>query len=81
MSETSLQHRPPKEPLADLQNRFPAEFRHGYLSGLTGENQKPCDGGGYPPGFRGWPLERRNAWFSGWNLGNFDREDAHEIRH
>ena len=30
----------------------------------------------YPPGFHGWPLERRNAWFAGFNVGYLDRKRA-----
>lgn len=29
--------------------------------------------GGFPPGFHGWPLGRRNAWFAGFNVGFHDR--------
>ena len=46
----------------ELLAKYPAEFRHGYLSG--------CDAAGYMVGHHTWPLERKNAWFSGWNLGN-----------
>jgi hypothetical protein len=28
---------------------------------------------GYPRGFHSWPLDKRNAWFSGYNLGFHDR--------
>ena len=54
----------------ELLAKYPAEFRHGYLSGYTGEPQPPCDSAGYMVGHHTWPLERKNAWFSGWNLGN-----------
>ena len=54
----------------ELLAKYPAEFRHGYLSGYTGENQPPCDAAGYMIGHHTWPLERKNAWFSAWNLGN-----------
>jgi hypothetical protein len=54
----------------ELLAKYPAEFRHGYLSGYTGENQPPCDAAGYMIGHHTWPLERKNAWFAGWNLGN-----------
>jgi hypothetical protein len=54
----------------ELLAKYPAEFRHGYLSGYTGENQPRCDAAGYMIGHHTWPLERKNAWFAGWNLGN-----------
>ena len=54
----------------ELFTKYPAEFRHGYLSGYTGENQPPCDAARYMVGHHTWPLERKNAWFAGWNLGN-----------
>ena len=54
----------------ELLAKYPAEFRHGYLSGYTREYQPPCDAAGYMIGHHTWPLERKNAWFVGWNLGN-----------
>ena len=29
--------------------------------------------GGYPRGFHAWPLDRRNSWFAGFNVGFHDR--------
>jgi hypothetical protein len=58
----------------DLLARHPDEFRHGYLTGNSGERQAYSDDAGYPAGFHTWPLERRNAWYTGWNLGNVERE-------
>ena len=57
---------------AELCARFPAEFESGYHYGLTGAPQAPCDAAGYPIGFHEWPLDRRNAWWAGWNLGNVE---------
>jgi hypothetical protein len=54
---------------AEYREKFPQEVEHGFLSGFTGEFQQPCDAAGYPPGFHSWPLERRNAWWAGANLG------------
>lgn len=44
-----------------LQRRFPEAFKDGMQSGAGLK--------GYPPGFAGWPLDRRNAWWAGANLG------------
>jgi hypothetical protein len=35
--------------------------------------------GGYPRGFHHWPLDRRNAWFAGFNKGRCDRQQASPI--
>jgi hypothetical protein len=58
---------------AALCAKYPEEFEHGYQFGLTGNPPLPCDAAGYPIGFRAWPLERCNAWWAGWNLGNVQR--------
>jgi len=61
-------------PLVDtFAERYPDEFKHGFLSGLTGKPQQPCDAAGYPVGFHTWPLERRNAWYAARNAGNVER--------
>ena len=57
---------------ANYREKFPQEFEHGFLSGFTLEFQQPCDPAGYPFGFHGWPLDRRNAWFCAWNAGNVE---------
>jgi len=54
----------------DLLKRYPLEFESGYLQGFTGE-----DATAYPDGFHSWALERRNAFFAGWNLGYVERDD------
>jgi hypothetical protein len=43
---------------AVIRNEWPAEFDD--------------KSGGYPRGFHGWPLARRNAWFAGFNKGLVD---------
>jgi hypothetical protein len=50
-------------------DRWPEEFRLGYRFGFRGKADPPCDEASYPAGFHGWPLERRNAWFCGFNSG------------
>jgi len=59
---------------AELCRRFPAEFEHGYRTGYLGEIQPPCDAAGYMIGHHTWLLVRKNAWFSGFNLGHIERE-------
>jgi hypothetical protein len=61
---------------AELCRRFPQEFEHGYRSGFTGALQTPCDAAGYPIGFHTWPLDRKNTWYAGWNLGNVEAENG-----
>jgi hypothetical protein len=63
---------------AALCAKFPDEFEHGYRTGYLGENQPPCDAAGYMIGHHTWPLERKNSWFTGWNLGNV--ESARPVR-
>jgi hypothetical protein len=55
------------------QERLPAEFRDGARCGFLQREEGPRDPGGYPRGFHRWPLERRNAWFAGFNVGYHDR--------
>jgi hypothetical protein len=52
-----------------LAARWPDEFRFGYHFGFCGKADPPCDRAGYPAGFHSWPLDRRNAWWCGWNQG------------
>jgi len=56
-----------------LRERWPAEWTDGarcaFLRSFDGEREK----GGYPLGFHRWPLDRRNAWYSGYNRGRCDR--------
>jgi hypothetical protein len=59
---------------AGLCRQFPQEFEHGYRTGYLGEPQQPCDAAGYMIGHHTWPLERKNAWFVGWNHGNVQRQ-------
>jgi hypothetical protein len=59
-----------------LLSRWPAEFRLGYRFGRLGKADPPYGLGGYPEGFHGWPLDRRNAWWCGWNCGHLDRDRA-----
>jgi hypothetical protein len=46
---------------------FPEEYADGARRAFSGNKL-------YPRGFNGWPLDRRNAWFAGWNKGYVDRK-------
>jgi len=59
--------------IARLRDTWPAEFRDGARCGFLSRADGPREKGGYPLGFHGWPLDRRNAWFSGFNRGRLDR--------
>ena len=48
-----------------LKETFPKEFEDGVLCGLEVRHHV----GNYPRGFHKWPLDRRNAWFAGFNVG------------
>ena len=53
--------------------RWPNEFRDGARCAFMGEYPGERERGGYPKGFHQWPLERRDAWFAGFNVGVCDR--------
>jgi len=59
--------------LAALRARWPTEYRDGarcaFLLRFEGDRER----GGYPRGFPRWPLDRRNTWFAGFNVGYHDR--------
>jgi hypothetical protein len=56
-----------------LRRAWPHEFEDGarcaFLRRFDGERER----GGGPLGFHRWPLERRNAWYAGFNIGLHDR--------
>jgi hypothetical protein len=58
-----------------LKRLWPEEMADGercaFHQSYPGEREK----GGYPKGFHGWPLERRNAWYCGFNLGLIERQE------
>jgi hypothetical protein len=56
-----------------LRSRWPDEFRDGARCGLLREYPGDRERGGYPRGFLQWPLERRNSWYAGFNLGHNQR--------
>ncbi len=60
-------------------DNWPDEFRLGYRFGFRGNADPRCDEAGYPRGFHAWALDRRNAWFRGFNRGRvaIDKATAH----
>jgi hypothetical protein len=56
-----------------LRQRWPSEYRDGARCAFLQTYPGPRDAGGYPKGFHCWPLDRRNAWFAGFNVGFHDR--------
>jgi hypothetical protein len=59
--------------LTTLRERWSAEYRDGARCAFLQQYEGQRDRGGYPSGFADWPLERRNAWFAGFNRGFHDR--------
>jgi len=57
-----------------LRAAWPAEFNDGARCAFMGKYNGARELGGYPKGFHDWPLDRRNAWYAGWNCGDIDRE-------
>ena len=59
-----------------LKRAWPDEFADGercaFLQRFDGSREK----GGYPTDFHGWPLDRRNGWYAGYNLGLFECQRA-----
>lgn len=53
--------------------QWPVEWRDGARCAFLMKFDGPRERGGYPVGFHGWPLDRRNAWFAGFNRGFHDR--------
>lgn len=56
-----------------LRARWPDEFRDGARVGFLRRFNGAREAGGFPAGFHAWPLERKNAWYSGHNVGRLDR--------
>jgi hypothetical protein len=55
------------EERARIKLAYPDEFRDGARRAFNGVKR-------YPRRFAVWPLERRNAWFAGFNVGYCDRK-------
>jgi len=65
------------EPVAAIRNELRRKwqdvFDDGARCAFLREYPGEREAGGYPKDFHSWPLERRNAWFAGFNLGLIDR--------
>lgn len=59
-----------------LRERHPDAFDAGARRGFAMKLGTDTEPGGYPKGFHMWSPDRRNAYFAGWNLGNFKRNSA-----
>ncbi|WP_363347150.1 hypothetical protein [Methylocystis echinoides] len=56
-----------------IRAEFADEYDAGARAGFT-------DSPDYPVGFHSWPLERRDAWFAGFNVGRCDRLKMNDLR-
>lgn len=56
-----------------LRKRWPDEFRDAARCAFLRRFDHDRERGGYPKGFHGWEIERRNSWFAGFNVGFHDR--------
>jgi hypothetical protein len=72
-----IQHPCARDQRREIRKQWPAEFNAGLNFGLSGKAEFPSDPGGYPKGFHAWPLQRRNAWFAGFNFGYLARCEAY----
>ena len=57
-----------------LRERWPDEFNDGARCAFIRRADGKREAGGDPAGFHAWAPERRNAWFSGFNVGRVYRE-------
>jgi hypothetical protein len=55
-----------------IRRAYPTEFSDGAKRAYRRDPH-------YPPGFQQWPIERRDAWFGGFNLGLCDRRRREEV--
>jgi hypothetical protein len=65
---------PVDEERARLKRAWPDAFRDGERCAFHQRTDGESEEGGYPRGFHRWPLEQRNAWFCGFNLGFVERQ-------
>jgi hypothetical protein len=61
---------------ARLKRAWPDEFADGERRAFLHRHEGEREEGGYPLGFHRWPLERRNAWYCGFNFGLIERRLA-----
>ena len=58
---------------AQIKSKWPDEFGDGALCAFTQHFSGERERGGYPKGFHGWPIDRKNAWYSGYSFGRNQR--------
>ena len=61
---------------AGLQRLWPDEFADGERCAFHKRHPGRREPGGYPLGFHRWPIERRNAWCCGYNIGLIERRSS-----
>lgn len=76
MSAAAALHPRAAAELDRLRASWPAEFRDSARCAFLGQQPGARDAAGYPSGFHSWPLDRRNAWWAGFNRGRCDRQTA-----
>jgi hypothetical protein len=59
-----------------LKRAWPDELADGERCAFLGRSEGKRESGGYPTDFHGWPLDRRNGWYAGYNLGLLERQRA-----
>jgi hypothetical protein len=57
-----------------LERAWPDEYGDGARCAFHKRHPGRREPGGYPYGFHQWTLERRNAWFAGFNFGLLERQ-------
>lgn len=66
-AEQNQERTPALEERDRIERAFPAEFADGRRRAFIRNKL-------YPRGFHSWPIERRNAWFAGFNVGYVERK-------
>jgi hypothetical protein len=61
---------------ARLKSSWPDEFRDGERCAFLRKFKGKRESGGFPLGFHTWPLERKNSWYCGYNIGLIERQRA-----
>jgi hypothetical protein len=59
---------------AAIRAAWHVEFDEGARCGALQKFDGEREAGGYPLGFHSWPLERRNAWYAGFNAGYTEKK-------
>jgi hypothetical protein len=65
---------------AALKALYPVDFADGENCGRGLVPPGPRERGDYPKGFHDWPLNRRNAWFAGFNFTYRSRQVKNDHR-